>query len=84
MTEMIDHAIAKRNISANIQRLLTQSKMSQSDLARETGDNRVYISRVARGISEPTSSGLARIAEALQVITDELLQDPAKKLQHTP
>lgn len=79
----MNHDTAKRNISANIRQLLKDRKITQSELSRLTGDNRVYISRIANGHSEPTSSGLARIAQALQVTTDELLQDPAKKVHHS-
>lgn len=76
---MLDHETAKRWVAANVNHLLKTRGMTQADLARETGDNRMYISRVCRGECEVAASGLARISEALHVSVDTLLKNPPGK-----
>ena len=83
MTTVIDHATTKRNISANLRRLLSERGMSQADLARETRDNAAYISRLCSGKLEPTASGAARVAAALSVTVEDLLSDPPEKFRHS-
>lgn len=79
MQTMLDHDTAKRWIASNVAQILKIRGMTQADLARITGDNRMYISRVCRGECETSASGLARISEALQVSADDLLKNPAEK-----
>lgn len=75
---MLDHATSKRNISANVTRLLRERGMSQAELARATGDNTAYISRICTGQIEPTASGAMRIATGLGTTVEDLLQVPSK------
>ena len=71
---MITETEAKSAIAANVRRLLEQKGLSQSDLCRLTGDNRMRVSYMIRGIKEPSASFLARVAEALGVRIDDLLE----------
>lgn len=77
---MIDAESAKLSIAENVRRLMELRGLSQSALARLTGDNPMYISRIIRAVCEPSSSGLARLAEALGVSTDELLYGPMERI----
>ena len=76
-TVVSDHE-AKENVAENVSRLLEQNGISQSDLARATNESPMRISLVVRGIHQPTAGFLARLAEALGVSADFLLNDPAE------
>ena len=69
---------AKKHIAANLARLLKMQKISQSELARRTGEARMTIWRLCRGLNVPTAGVLARIAEALGTSLDSLLEVPPK------
>ena len=70
---MITDEQAIKNLSGNLRKLLEDRRMSQADLARETGDSEMNVSRYVRGAVMPGAGALARLAEALQVPTDHLL-----------
>ena len=72
---MIQDDEAKRNISANVKRLLAEHipPWSQADLARATGESEMRISFLARGVNLPSAALLARVAEALGCTSDQLL-----------
>jgi transcriptional regulator with XRE-family HTH domain len=55
-----------RAIGAVVRELREQAGHSQEQLSGECGFDRTYISRVERGIINPTVSRLWRIAEALE------------------
>lgn len=78
---MINRDAVKRNISENVRRLMKDRRMTQADLHRASGLNEMYVSRIVRGTMDPSSSGLASLADALQVTTDELLANPEKTRQ---
>lgn len=78
---MINRDAVKRNISQNVRRLMEARRWTQADLHRESGLTEMYVSRIVRGVMDPSSSGLASLAEALQVTTDELLANPKKSRQ---
>jgi len=67
---------AKRNLTANLTRLMVQRQINQADLARLTGEPIMTISRVCRGQNVPRATVLARLAEALDVSIDRLLGPP--------
>lgn len=80
---MIDREAIKRNISANIKDLLAEKGLSQAELSRMSNLTEMYVSRVVRGAVDPSSSGLASIANALQVTTDRLLKDSETKARQS-
>lgn len=67
-----DHE-TKITIGANLRRILAERDLTQSDLARMTGDPVMTISRICRGENQPLAGVLGRIAEALDVSIDRLL-----------
>lgn len=67
---------ARRYLAANLQRLMENRRINQSDLARLTKEPVMTISRAFRGENMPRASVLARIAEALDVSIDRLLGPP--------
>ena len=87
MSTVITNDEAKDRIGANVSRYMGERKMSQATLSRVTEENEMTISRVVRGKHVPNSALLHRLAEALQVTTDQLLAPvevrPAKKSRRT-
>lgn len=87
MSTVITNDEAKDRIGANVSRYMAERKMSQATLSRVTEENEMTISRVVRGKHVPNSALLHRLAEALQVTTDQLLAPvevrPAKKSRRT-
>ena len=69
----------KANLASNLQRILSERGLTQSDLARMTGDPVMTISRIYRGQNQCLAGVLARIAEALDVSSDRLLSTPPTK-----
>lgn len=63
-------------VSRNVRRLRVRLNLSQESLAFESGVNRTYISRLERGLENPTLAVLQRIADALKVEVSELLAKP--------
>ena len=68
-------------VSHNLQRLLGERGLSQSELARLTQETPMRISYYCRGLVMPGIGVSARIAEALDVSTDELLIHPKKRIR---
>ena len=66
------------NIHENADRLLEEKGWSQRRLSRETGDPHMSIVNALSGDHVPNSGILARIAEALGVTADELIDAPPK------
>jgi transcriptional regulator with XRE-family HTH domain len=67
--KMNDDGFAKR-----LRELRRQSDISQADLAQIVGVHYMHLSRYERGISKPKSETLRRLAEALGVTADYLLE----------
>lgn len=63
-------------VSRNVRRLRVRLNLSQEGLAFESGVNRTYISRLERGLENPTLAVLERVADALKVDVAELLAKP--------
>lgn len=84
---MITNDEAKERIGAHVSRFMADRKMSQATLSRVTEESEMTISRVVRGKHVPNSALLHRLAEALQVSTDDLLAPivdaPQKKSRRT-
>ena len=73
---MVTDEQAKENIKANLARLLVDRGWSQNELARRTKESRMTISNVCRGNHVPSAALLARIAEALDVSMDRIVDFP--------
>jgi len=65
--------ISKR-LGDNIRRIRQEKGMSQGDISRALDMDRGYISRVEKGIKNPTIDTLSKIANALKVNIDEFLK----------
>lgn len=78
MEDVIDDTTALRNIAINTRHFLQVKGMSQSDLARATGETRVFISNLVRGVYMPGAGALKRVADALDVSVDQLIAIPAE------
>ena len=57
-----------------MKKIRTRKHMSQGDICRELGVDRAYISNIESGKQNPTLSTIEKIAKALGVKIDELLQ----------
>jgi transcriptional regulator with XRE-family HTH domain len=73
---------AKRNIPANLSRLLEERGMSQAELAQATGDTTMRISYYVRGERQPSAGALSRLAEALGVTMESLVAPPKNKIKN--
>ena len=75
---MLSDEEVTENLSANLIRLLQERGMSQSELARRSGENQPLISSIVLGKHLPNVARLNRIADALSVNIDRLLSAPPK------
>lgn len=57
----------------NLRRLRARSGMTQEELARRAGISRVYLARLEFGQQDPRVSIVVRLAQALDVSTDMLM-----------
>lgn len=64
----------RRQVGLNVQRIRKERSWSQEDLADESGLHRTYISGIERGLRNPTVTVLAKIAQALDVPPNRLLE----------
>lgn len=62
-------------IGANIRRIRTAQKMTQSALAEKSGVSVQMINQIEWGTKVPSVPTLVRIAQALQCSTDEILYE---------
>lgn len=76
---MVTDEEAKENIAANVLRLLSARGWSQKKLSVETGETEMTVSRICRGQSVSGIGVIARIAEALDVTIDRLIDQPPRK-----
>lgn len=63
-----------RALAANVRKLRKEANISQEELAFQCEIDRTYISKVERGVANPSLLILARIAEILNVETEELIK----------
>jgi transcriptional regulator with XRE-family HTH domain len=75
----ITDAEARRNIAANIRRLLNDYGWSQRELARRSRESAMNVSRIINEVNLPNAALAARIADALGVKVDDLLSRNSKK-----
>jgi transcriptional regulator with XRE-family HTH domain len=80
MEEMLTDDDVRVNVAANLKRLLAEREISQSQLARLTGDTQANISHICAGRHVAGAAVLARIADALDTSIDFLVAPPKKVL----
>ncbi len=65
-------------IARNLRRLRVGQKLSQESLAVDANIDRTYVSRLERGLENPTVAVLERIARALDAQITDLFRVPPK------
>jgi len=63
-----------QKFAKNMNRLRVAKGLSQGDIHRATGIDRAYISNLEAGKQNPTLETIAKIAEALDVRSSDLLK----------
>ncbi len=71
---MIDDAMLRKVIAANITRLRKERGLSQQKLAERAGIARITIAKIETEESLPSAAVLFSIADSLSVSTDSLRQ----------
>ncbi len=66
---------ATKNLAANLQALLEQRSLSQSQLSERSGVSQKTISNIVRSESSPTLDNIEKIAQALRVSVSDLLNE---------
>ncbi len=67
----------RRRVGINLKRFRKERGLSQEEFAFACGLHRTYISGVERGIRNPTVLVLEQIADALDVPSSRLLEEPS-------
>lgn len=65
----------KKLVGQNIAKYRKEKGFSQEELAFETDLHRTYISGIERGIRNPTIVNIQRIAKALNISANKLLEE---------
>jgi putative transcriptional regulator len=68
------------SIGENVKRIRKEQRYTQTEIARRCGVTPAAISGLEHGDFTPSASLLARLARALDVSADELLEDPSEVL----
>ena len=61
-------------LGQNLKRIRTEKGISQGDIARSLGVSRGFVSNLENGKTNPTLATITKIAEAIEVTTNELLK----------
>lgn len=69
-----NYAITQKNLARNIRSLRELREYSQEYLALQTGIDRTYISKIERGIANPSLKLICDIAFALDVELHDLIK----------
>lgn len=69
-------AVDAKNIASNVRRLRVEAGLTQGQLAERADMADATISRIERGRLEPSSTLVAKLAQALKVKVDDLLGSP--------
>jgi transcriptional regulator with XRE-family HTH domain len=70
---------ARARVAHNVRRLRVRAGLSQEDFAVDSGIDRTYVSRIERGLENPTVAVLARIARALNTDIVDLVSEPSSR-----
>jgi transcriptional regulator with XRE-family HTH domain len=76
MSTVISDEQARNNIAANLQRIIEERGITQTQLAAQSDQPIMTINRLVRGQNEPRIALVARVAEALDVSVDRLVAAP--------
>jgi transcriptional regulator with XRE-family HTH domain len=68
---------AQALVARNLRRLRVRRGLSQENLAVDAGIDRTYVSRLARGLENPTIAILEQLADALDAKIIEFFDVPA-------
>lgn len=72
--------VKKKNaLASNIKRIRLESGLAQERLALEAGVDRTLVSKIERLVANPSLEILVKLATALKVSVDVLLQDGGVK-----
>ena len=66
----------RRRVGLNLRHYREKLGLSQEEFAFECGLHRTYVSGVERGVRNPTVVVLAKLAKALGVPTEKLIENP--------
>lgn len=77
---MLTDPQVKKNLAANVARLLEERGISQSQLASRANESEMTISRVVRGTNDVRVGVVVRIAEAFDVSQDRLTGPPPTRI----
>jgi transcriptional regulator with XRE-family HTH domain len=75
----LEHRLVMSDFASRLKQLRTQRNLSQSELAKQVGVHYNHIGRYERGQSKPTAQTLTKLAEALSVSTDFLMEGNANE-----
>lgn len=64
-------------VARNLRRLRVSRSLSQENLAVDAGVDRTYVSRLERGLENPTVAVLVRLSKALDANLDEFFDATA-------
>lgn len=71
----------RTRVGRNVRRLRVLAEMSQEALASDARLETMHVSRIERGIANPTLQVLARVARALNVDASQLFNTEFARLQ---
>ena len=74
MTEVLDMADTLAGFADRLRTLRKQKNLSQTELGQQAGLHYTHIGRFERGLSRPGGDTLKRLADALDVTGDYLLE----------
>jgi transcriptional regulator with XRE-family HTH domain len=74
--EVITSEKAKRNIAANLTRMMREKHITQVELAEAVKEHQSFISRICRGENVAGVDVMLRIAEHLETTIEILAKDP--------
>ena len=69
---------AQALVARNLRRIRVRQNLSQESLAVDAGIDRTYVSRIERGLENPTVAILEQLANALNANIVEFFTVPAK------
>jgi transcriptional regulator with XRE-family HTH domain len=67
---------------AVLQRLRVERNLSQEELAHRADVDRTFVSRLERGVRQPTITTLMGLGQALGVSAAELVRDAEREWRH--
>ncbi len=69
---------ARALVARNLRKLRVAKGLSQEALAVDAGIDRTYVSRLERGLENPTVAVLERVAQALDARLEEFFVEPVR------